>query len=312
MRLDRKKEDIMGMTIADLRKQRSTDFGAITTALNKKSEYAKDDEGFWKPERDKAGNASATIRFLPKHPDDELPWVVLYTHGFKGPGGKWYIDNCRSTIGEEDPVNVLNRAAWNGGDEDDKKAAKERKRKMSYICNILVVNDPKHPENDGKVFRYKFGKKIFEMIMDKCQPTFEDEKPLNVFDLWEGAEFKLRMRQVDGFPNYSTSTFSDPKPLGEDEAILAAVNSQEPLKQFVDPSKFKSYDELEKKLQMVMNGQMTGNAQETLAKMQQEPVAPAPAPKAPKAKAAKTEEAPAPGGSDDDLEDYFSKLANDE
>jgi len=301
----------MGMTIADLRKQRSTDFGAITTALNKKSEYAKDDEGFWKPERDKAGNASATIRFLPKHADDELPWVVLYTHGFKGPGGKWYIENCRSTIGDEDPVNVLNRAAYNGGDEDDKKAAKERKRKMSYIVNIKVVNDPKHPENDGKTFRYKFGKKIFEMIMDKCQPTFEDEKPVNVFDLWEGADFKLRMRQVDGYPNYSTSSFSDPKALGTDEEILESVGAQEPLKQFVYPSKFKSYDELEKKLQMVMSGQMTGNAQETLQRMQEEPVADAPVPKAPKAiKAPKV--AAEPVEADDDLEAYFAQLAQKE
>ncbi len=305
------------MTLADLRKQRSTDFSSITAALSKKSEYAKDDEGFWKPTRDKAGNASATIRFLPKHSKDELPWVQVYTHGFQGPTGKWYIENCLSTIGKEDPVLIENKKLYATGLESDKKEALKRKRKLHYVASILVVNDPAAPTNNGKVFYFKFGKKIFEKIMDKVQPTFEDEKPSNVFDLWEGSNFKLRMRQVEGYPNYDTSTFAEPSALAEDdEDILAVVNQQKSLASFVSPDKFKSYEELEKKMWAVLSSgpSNTKRAEDVVKELVDDVdavVATKPVPE-------RVKEAPAPKASkpvksddDEELADYFDSLAND-
>ncbi len=306
----------MSMTLADLRKQRSSDFSSITAALSKKSEYAKDDEGFWRPTRDKAGNASATIRFLPKHTKDELPWVQVYTHAFQGPTGKWYIENCLSTIGKEDPVLIENKKLYATGLESDKKEAIKRKRKLHYVANILVVNDPAAPENNNKVFHFKFGKKIFEKIMDKVQPTFEDEKPSNVFDLWEGSNFKLRMRQVEGYPNYDTSTFAEPTPIAnDDEDILAIVNQQKPLAPFVAPDKFKSYEDLEKKMWNVLsNGpSSTKRAEDVVKELQQEVNEEAEVKAAPKIKEAPAPKAKAAAKSDEDdeLADYFASLAND-
>lgn len=296
------------VSIADLRKQRTTDFGSITAALNKKTEYARDDEGFWKPERDKAGNGSAVIRFLPKHPDDELPWVTLYTHAFQGPAGKWYIENCLSTIGQDDPVNVANRALYATGLESDKKEAGKRKRKTNYIVNILIVSDPKHPENDGKVFKFKFGKKIYDKIMDKVQPTFEDETPLNVFDLWDGADFKLRIQQVEGFPNYDKSVFSAPQPISEDDAELEKIVKQmTPLKDIVALNKFKSYAELEKKFNSIISGQVgsTAKAEELVEQMRNEPVREASKP----ARVIPDKATVIAAADEEDLEDYFKSLA---
>jgi hypothetical protein len=300
----------MSISIADLRKQRTSDFAGITASLNKKSDFARDDEGFWKPERDKSGNASAVIRFLPKHPDDELPWVQIYNHAFQGPGGKWYIENCLSTLGQDDPVQIANRALYATGLDADKKLAGVRKRKLSYITNILVISDPRHPENEGSVFYFKFGKKIFEKITEKLQPTFEDETPVKVFDLWEGAEFKLRMAQVEGFPNYDKSVFSEPKEIGTDAEIVAIMNKQKPLSGLVAPSKFKSYAELESKFKMVIGEVGSGNtsAEKVMEQMRSEPVAVAPAPKAPKPVAAKIETPPS-GDDSDDMEKYFKQLS---
>lgn len=246
------------MDISTLRKMRNSDFGKIADAFKKdttgEAKSYKDDR-FWKLEADKAGNGTAVIRFLPRHPSDELPWVKIWSHGFKGPTGKWYIENSLTTLGKDDPVSELNTKLWNSGIEADKEVARKQKRKLSYIANILVVSDPKHPENEGKVFLFKFGKKIFDKLMDKANPTFEDEDPINVFDLWEGANFKLRMRQVEGYPNYDQSTFSDVCPVAEsDEEILKIVNSQYRLGEFLEPANFKSYDELSRKLQSVLNG----------------------------------------------------------
>lgn len=304
---------IMSMTLADLRKQRSSDFSSITAALSKKTEYSKDDEGFWKPTRDKAGNASATIRFLPKHAKDELPWVLLYSHGFQGPTGKWYIENCLSTIGQEDPVLIENKKLYATGLESDKKEALKRKRKASYISRILVINDPGNPDNNGKQFFFKYGKKIFEKIMDKVQPTFEDETPSNIFDLWEGRNFKLRMRQVEGYPNYDTSTFAEPSPVADsDEAILKIVNAQEPVSQFIAPDKFKSFDDLYRKFNAVVNGTSAGSEKraEDIVKEMEENVRPAPTVNAPKPKAAPTPKAVV-SDDDDELADYFKSIAND-
>jgi hypothetical protein len=307
------------MTLADLRKQRSNDFSSITAALTKKTEYAKDDEGFWKPTKDKAGNASATIRFLPKTKGDELPWVQVYTHAFQGPTGKWYIENCLSTIGQDDPVLIENKKLYATGLEADKKEALKRKRKLHYIANILVINDPANPENNNKVFYFKFGKKIFEKIMDKIQPTFEDEAPSNVFDLWEGSNFKLRMRQVEGYPNYDTSTFAEPSQIADtDEEILEIVNQQKPLAPFVAKDKFKSFEDLEKKMRMVLSNGPVGNVKNAADQLKDEldeAAAPAPKVSAPKAKEtpppAAPKAKPASKDEDDDLADYFASLAND-
>ena len=298
----------MSYTIADLRKSRG-DFSAITKALEKTNGYDDDDADFFKVQRDKAGNGSAVLRFLPKHPGDDLPWVQMYSHSFQGPTGRWYIENCRTTLGEEDPVASAARELWATGLEKDKEVARKYKRKLSYIANVYVVSAPGQPELEGTIRRFKFGKKIFEKIMDKAKPTFEDEKPLNVFDPFEGADFKLRMRQVDGFPNYDTSVFSEPKPIAEsDDEILAILNQMKPLKELVDPSKFKSFDELDKKFKSVINGNVapSGNAEAVLEKMRAEPTKEAPA--------LKSKEAPkvADSSDEDDMEAYFKKIAEGE
>lgn len=304
----------MSISISDLRKSRSTDFSTITKALTKTYEGRPDESDFFKLEKDKAGNASAVIRFLPKHPDDDLPFVTVYSHAFQGPSGRWYIENSRTSISDADPVSESNRVLWQGS-EKDKEQARKQKRKTSYITNVLVVSDPKHPENEGKVMRFKFGKKIFDKIKDRAEPTFEDEKPVNVFDAFEGAEFKLRMRQVDGYPNYDTSVFADPSPIADsDEEILAIVNQMKPLKEFVDPKNFKSYDELKKKFESVMNASgvaSSARAEEVAEQMRSEPVA---APKPVKQVQEKAQKAaPAPWeseDSEDDVEEYFKKIAS--
>jgi hypothetical protein len=246
------------MDINTLRKMRNSDFGKISSEFEKISNpdtKSYQDNRFWKLEPDKAGNGSATIRFLPRTEGDELPWVKLFSHGFQGPTGKWYIENSLTTIGENDPVGELNSRLWNTGNESDKETARKQKRKLSYVANVLVVSDPKHPENEGKVFLFKFGKKIFDKIMDKARPTFEDETPVNVFDLWEGADFKLRMRKVDGYPNYDQSTFLEPAAITEDEEkLLSIVNSQHKLSEFLDRKNFKTYEELSRKLASVLDG----------------------------------------------------------
>jgi hypothetical protein len=251
------------MDIATLRKMRNTDFGKISQQFeniaNPKSESnSYTDTRFWKLDPDKAGNASATIRFLPRTEGDDLPWVSIFSHGFQGPTGKWYIENSLTTIGEPDPVGELNSKLWNSTTDDNapaRKQARAQKRKLSYIANILVISDPKHPENNGKVFLFKFGKKIFDKIMDKARPTFEEDEPLNVFDLWEGADFKLRQKKVEGYPNYDQSVFESKSPIfgGDEDKILKVVNSQHKLSEFLDRKNFKSYEELSRKLAMVLN-----------------------------------------------------------
>ena len=249
------------MDIRTLRAQRNNDINKLTAALEGEGTKSSiGDDRFWKPERDKAGNATATIRFLPNVGDDELPWVKIFQHAFKGPTGRWYIENCLSTIGQEDPVMQVNRKLWNSTTDDNspaRKQAREQKRKLSYTSNIIVVDDPKHPEFNGKTYLFRYGKKIFDKIMDKAKPTFEDEKPVNVFDYWEGANFKLRMKQVDGYPNYDSSTFEAPTPVGDDEEIVRIANSQYKLKELVDASKFKSYAELETRLKGALYDEST-------------------------------------------------------
>jgi hypothetical protein len=301
------------MDIQTLRKMRNSDFGAISNAFEKVANpqtetksYA--DDRFWRLEGDKAGNGTATIRFLPRVEGDELPWVRIFSHGFQGPTGKWYIENSLTTLGENDPVGELNTQLWNSGSEANKEIARKQKRKLSFIANILVVSDPKHPENEGKVFLFKFGKKIFDKIMDKARPTFEDEKPVNVFDFWEGANFKLRMRKKDGYANYDESVFTEPCPVGDDEFIVNVAQSQYKLSEFTDRKNFKSYDELKKKLNEVLSGDsFASKSAAEIAEEEDRPVAAAP----------KIASKPAPkiaevSDDDDDVMSYFERIAQED
>jgi len=247
------------MNIEQLRKSRKADFGKIVKEFENTTNKPYQDDRFWKPERDKAGNATATIRFLNAGPDDELPWVKIFSHGFQGPSGRWYIENSLTTLGKPDPVAEYNVALWNSTSDDnspERKRVRDQKRKLSYISNVLVVSDPKHPENNGKVFLYKYGKKIFDKIMDKARPTFEDEEPVNVFDFWEGANFKLRLKTVERFPNYDSSEFESPTPIADsDEEILEIANKMYRLGEFLEESNFKTYEELKNRLNMVLGEQ---------------------------------------------------------
>ncbi len=260
---------------------------------------AKDDR-FWQPEVDKAGNGYAVIRFLPPSAGEELPWVRIWNHGFQGPTGKWYIENSLTTLGKADPVSELNTELWNSGIEANKDLVRKQKRRLTYVANIYVVKDPAHPENEGTVKLYKFGKKIFDKIKDVMQPQFEDEDPVNPFDFWKGANFKLKIRNVEGYRNYDKSEFDSATPLADDDQMESIWKKQHSLAEFVDPKNFKSYDELKAKLQMVLAA--TGAA-------------------APRAEATSLDEdmpkpvAAKPKADFDDADDslsYFAKLANDD
>ena len=217
------------------------------------------DERIWKPVMDKTGNGFAIIRFLPAPKGEELPWVKLWNHAFQGPTGQWYIENSLTTIGNNDPVSELNTKFWNSGVESDKEIARKQKRKLQYYSNIYVVKDGANPENEGKVFLYRFGKKIFDKIMETMQPAFEDETPVNPFDFWEGANFKLKLRKVDGYWNYDKSEFDTPSALlnGDDAELEALWKKQYSLSEFTAPSNFKSYDELTIRLNTVLSGTTT-------------------------------------------------------
>ena len=304
-------------TLSDLRKSRG-DFASLQQALKKTTSYEKDDDSdFFKLERDKAGNGSAVIRFLPKHPDDELPWVSIYSHAFQGPTGRWYIENSRTTLGEPDPISEYNSALWKTGLEADKESARKSKRRLHYIANIIVVSYPAKPELEGSILRYKFGKKIFEKLMESANPTFADEKALNPFDPCEGANFKLRMRQVDGFPNYDKSEFADPTPIaGSDEEIVDVLNKMQPLKELVAPTKFKSYADLKNKMDSVLNGTTTGTktAEQIVESMSSMPIAvPKTQGKTVDEPKVQTKSKPAqaePDTGSDDIEDYFKSIAD--
>ena len=218
------------------------------------------DDRFWRPELDKASNGYAVIRFLPAPPNEELPWAKLYSHGFQGKGG-WFIENSRTTFGEKDPVSEMNSELWNSGIESDKDIARARKRKLQYISNILVISDPANPQNEGKIFLYKFGKKIFDKIQEAMEPEFADEKAVNPFDLWDGANFKLKVRKISGFINYDKSEFDSPSELfdGDDAQLEELWKKQYSLTAFTDPSNFKSYDELKQRLMEVVGDDIRSN-----------------------------------------------------
>ncbi len=243
------------MSFADLKKQSRA--GSLTEKLMKKVEKLNEkggnsDDRFWKPAVDKAGNGYAVIRFLPAHSNCELPWNQVWSHAFQGPGG-WYIENSLTTIGKDDPVGELNRSLWNSGNDSDKEIARKQKRKLSYYANVYVVKDAANPENEGQVKLYKFGKKIFDKITAAMQPEFEDEDPINPFDFWKGANFKLKIKQVAGYWNYDSSEFGRVEPLMDDDDQLEDIyNKIVDLGEFTSDDKFKTYDALKKRLDAVL------------------------------------------------------------
>ena len=243
------------MSFASLKKQSS--LGSLTAKLVKEVEKTNKgggsgDDRLWKPEVDKAGNGYAVVRFLPAPDGEDLPWAKLYSHAFQGPGG-WYIENSLTTNGAKDPVSEYNSELWNTGIDSDKEIARKQKRKLSYYSNIYVVKDPSNPENEGKVFLYKYGKKIFDKIMSAMQPEFEDEEPINPFDFWAGADFKIKIKKVAGYWNYDSSEFARPGALLDDDDAMEAIWKKEySLAEITAADQFKSYDELKKRLDYVL------------------------------------------------------------
>ena len=294
----------MNTSIAALKRSKSnldTLIGELSkVAEPQKQKNSYQDDRFWKPELDKSGNGYAVLRFLPAVKDEDLPWARLWSHAFQGPGG-WYIENSLTTLNKKDPVSESNSLLWNSGVDADKEIARKRKRKLSYVANVLIVSDPKHPENEGQVKLFKFGKKIFDKITEAMKPEFEDEKPINPFDFWEGANFKLKIRKVAGYWNYDSSDFDSPKALFDnDEKIEEVWKTQYALNEFTAATNFKSYEELKTRLDAVLSGSVTvGNVAE---EMEDAPIAEPKIDTKPVESTSTKEE-------EDDTMDYFQKLA---
>lgn len=300
------------MSFDKLKANRSAAIGKLVAEAEKagggtKKSYGDDRE--WKPQVDKTGNGYAVIRFLPVKDGDDLPWVRYWDHGFQGPTGRWYIEKSLTSIGKDDPVSEINSRLWNTGNEADKDTARSRKRRLHYVSNILVVSDPANPENEGKVFLYKFGKKIFDKIMDLMQPQFQDETPVNPFDFWEGANFKLKIRNFEGYRNYDKSEFDNPVALfdGDEDRLREIYDKIYALSEFTDESSYKSYDDLKRKLIEVLGAEEV-NGTEVLV----EPSAPT-APKVEAEPQITSEESSTEVSNDDDDDDdslsYFAQLA---
>ena len=302
----------MTQSIAALKRSKSN-LDTLVSELAKVAEPQKQqsyqDDRFWKPELDKSGNGYAVFRFLPAVQDEDLPWARLWSHAFQGPGG-WLIENSLTTLNKKCPISEANTLLWNSGVEADKEIARKRKRKLSYYANILIVSDSKHPENEGQVKLYRFGKKIFDKITEAMKPEFEDETPINPFDFWEGANFKLKIRKVDGYWNYDKSEFEGPSAVFDnDEAIEELWNKQFPLKPFLAPENFKSYDELKAKLDKVLSGvRNTGTAEDVA-------IPPATAANVPNVAETVSSPSTPTTTTDDDSDEtlsYFSKLAEED
>lgn len=306
----------MATSLSELRKQRGG-FEQLQKEVEKLANPEKgsgnsnEDTRFWQPEVDQAGNGSAIIRFLPAPKGEDIPWIREWSHGFKGPSGKWYIEKSLTTIGQADPVGDLNNSLWATGLESDKEIARSQKRKLLYIANVLIVSDPKHPENEGQVKLFKFGKKIFDKIKDVMNPEFEDDEQINPFDFWEGANFKLKIRKVEGYRNYDKSEFAGKSAISDDDDEIEAIwDKEHSLQEFLDPKNFKTYDELKKKLDMVL-GSAPGN---TKRADEEDPFGVQASATSKKAEA-KEEKKPEPKVSatvSDEDEDYFKSLADDD
>ena len=301
------------MSFADLKRKSQNSFANLTKELEKANSSSNADERFWKPSVDAAGNGFAIIRFLPAPDGEDVPWAKLYSHAFQGPGG-WYIENSLTTIGGKDPVGEVNRRLWNSGSDADKETARKQKRKLSYYANIYVVKDTANPENEGQVKLYKFGKKIFDKIMAAMQPEFEDETPINPFDMWEGANFKLKITNVAGYWNYDKSEFAAPTALAADDSTLEKIwKSEHSLAAFTAPENFKSYEELEERLNLVLGVTQTPQVARQAAarptldeEIQDEEMSFTPD------FSAKRETVPASTEDEDDALSYFARLAEED
>ena len=262
------------------------------------------DERIWKPQLDKTGNGYAVLRFLPASDGEDLPWAKLWSHAFQGPTGQWFIENSLTTLNQKDPVSEHNTVLWNSGVESDKEIARKQKRKLQYYSNVYIVTDTKNPENEGKVFLFRYGKKIFDKLMEAMQPQFDDEEAIDPFNLWKGANFKLKIRKVDGFWNYDKSEFEKPSALKDNDDELENIwKSQHSLADFTAPTNFKSYDELKTRLDTVLSGVATVGLASTVTV--DDPVSTV---------KVDTPEEPAPTvdtSEEDDTMDYFQKLADE-
>ena len=243
------------MSFANMKKNRNKSLESLikeTEKINSPSFGNGDDDRFWRTALDKSGNGYAVIRFLPAPAGEDVPWVRTFNHGFQGPGG-WYIENSLTTLGQKDPVSEYNTSLWNSGIEANKEVARKQKRRLTYISNVYIVKDPSNPENEGTVRLFKYGKKIFDKVNDMMNPSFEDETPVNPFDFWEGANFKMKIRKVDGFSNYDKSEFDNPAPLLEDDDKMEEIwKTQHSLQEFLAPEHFKSYNDLKVKLDKIL------------------------------------------------------------
>ena len=290
------------MSFASLKKSNFQDLLSKAENLNKSETKVGPDERLWKPEVDKAGNGYAVIRFLPAPDGEDLPWAQVWSHAFQGPGG-WYIENSLTTLGKKDPVSDLNRELWNAGAEGSpqRDQARKQKRKLNYYSNIYVVKDSANPSNEGKVFLYRFGKKIFDKIMESMQPAFEDETPVNPFDFWKGADFKLKITRVAGFWNYDKSEFAEPSTLGEfsDKELEAIWKEEHSLAAFTADDQFKSYEDLKQRLESTLKGNYSKPVDEEVFEEEAE----APTPVATTAPSAAPEQ---------DTLSYFAQLAQDD
>ena len=301
------------MTLDNIRKNNSLDklLGAVKTENQPQEKKSYTDERIWKPELDKSGNGYAVLRFLPAVHGEDLPWAKVYSHAFQGPTGQWYIENSLTTVGANDPVSEYNSKLWNTGVESDKEIARKQKRKLSYYSNVYIVSDSKHPENEGKVFLFKYGKKIYDKLLAAMQPEFQDETPVNPFDPFSGANFKLKIRKVDGYWNYDKSEFEAPSKLFEDEAKVEDVCSKAyALSEFTQKSNFKSYDELKTRLDVVLSGTVSvGNVTDGIAEVKQEkPTATSAA--TTQATETTSKQPEIDDTEEDDTMSYFEKLAN--
>ena len=292
------------MSFADLKKK-SGSFEKLQAELDKVNNPVTSfgDDRFWKPELDKSGNGYAVIRFLPQPTGEDLPWVRIWSHAFRGPGG-WYIENSLTTLNKKDPVSEYNTELWNSGLESDKDTARKQKRILKYYSNVLIVSDPKHPENEGKIFLFRYGKKIHDKVAEVINPQFEDETAYDPFDFWKGAIFKLKVRKVDGYWNYDKSEFETPSEVydGDEVKLEELYGKLYSLTQFLKEDNFKSYDDLKSKLNRTLTG---SGVQGTVEKF-------TPTPKADKAEAPTTPASSVVDEGEEDTLSYFAKLADDE
>jgi len=301
------------MSFQTLKQNREAAISKLVAASSSDSEKKSyGDDRMWKPTVDKAGNGYAVIRFLPAGEGEDLPWVRYWDHGFKGSTGRWYIEKSLTSIGQQDPVSELNSQLWNSGRDEDKEIARQRKRRLHHVSNILVVSDSANPENEGKVFLYEYGKKIMDKIMDVMQPQFADETPVNPFDFWGGANFKLKIRQVEGYRNYDKSEFDAPSALfdGDETRLEEIYNKLYKLSEFTDAESYKSYAELKKKLYEVIGEADVANTftpnQTVEMNTTKEPTLDAPTPVD---TPFDDDDGPSDSGGDEDTLSYFARLA---